>query len=274
MLTVSMLGRMSVALEHRRVGLDFGPSGRLMASYLFQFPGRVLRREYLAEMFWDDRSLAQARAAMNTALWRLRSLLARVPGQLGDGGLVSSGDEIVFERPSWIEIDTHDFNSAVRDALSGRADEGGEARVRKLEYAAALYTGSFLEGDDADWVIGERERLHSLYVRCLNQLTQLFASRGEYEPAIDAARRVLVADPFRETVMRRLCILLFLNGQRAQAIHDLTRWQVALRAQVGVDAMPETLTLRGALVSGSICNEIEYWCRDHLKGTPCSGPSM
>ncbi|MDM0110714.1 BTAD domain-containing putative transcriptional regulator [Variovorax sp. J22R133] len=265
MLTVSMLGRMSVALENRRVALDLGPSGRLMAGYLFQFPGRVVRREYLAEMFWNDRSLAQARAAMNTAVWRLRTLLARAPGQPCDGVLVSSGDEIVFERPAWMEIDTHDFNAAVRDALSGHAGDQFDERMRRLECAAALYTGSFLEGDDGDWVITERERLHSLYVRCLCQLTQLFAAHGEYEPAIDAARRVLVADPFRETVMRSLCILLFLNGQRAQAIGDLTRWQVALRAQVGVDAMPETLALRGALITGAICNEIGDWRRSHLE---------
>jgi hypothetical protein len=64
--------------------------------------------------------------------------------------------------------------------------------------------------------------------------------------------------------MRSLCLLLFLNGQRAQAISDLTRWQVALRAQVGVEAMPETQSLRAALVSGSICDEIDHWRSSHL----------
>jgi DNA-binding SARP family transcriptional activator len=275
MLTVSMLGRMSVSLEHRRIALDLGPSGRLMASYLFQHPGRVFRREYLAEMFWNDRSLTQARAAMNTALWRLRTLLAREPERDGDGGLLCSGDEIVFEHPAWIEIDTHDFHAAVRDALSGHSGEQLPERARRLECAAQRYTGSFLEGDDAHWVITERERLHSLYVRCLGQLTQMFAASGEYEAAIDAARRVLVADPFRETVMRSLCILLFLNGQRVQAISDLTRWQLALRAQVGVDAMPETLALRGALVSGAICGEIEQWRCSHLgAGRPAAAPLL
>jgi DNA-binding SARP family transcriptional activator len=267
MLTVSMFGPMSVALEHRRVALDLGASGRLMASYLFQFAGRVHRRECLAEMFWNDRSAAQARAAMNTALWRLRTLLAREPQPCG-GGLSTHRDEIVFERAPWIEIDTHEFDTQARDALTVRLEEEDAERTRRLECAAQRYAGAFLEGEDADWVIAERERLHSLYVRCLVQLTQLLAAGGDYEPAIDTARRVLAADPFRERVMRSLCILLFLNGQRAQAISDLTRWQAALSAQVGVEAMPETLSLHAALVSGSICNEIEHWRSSHLGTAP------
>jgi DNA-binding SARP family transcriptional activator len=263
MLTVSMFGPMSVSREHRRVALDLGPNGRLMASYLFQFAGRVHRRECLAEMFWNERSATQARAAMNTALWRLRSLLGNEAAQCG-GGLSTHRDDIVFERAPWIEIDTHDFDTEAREALTVGVDAEQAARARRLEGAAQRYAGAFLEGEDADWVIAERERLHSLYVRCLVQLTQLLAAGGDYEPAIDAARRVLAADPFRERVMRSLCLLLFLNGQRAQAISDLTRWQVALRAQVGVEAMPETQSLRAALVSGSICDEIDHWRSSHL----------
>jgi DNA-binding SARP family transcriptional activator len=265
MLTVSMLGRMSIAVGCQRVALDLGPSGRLMASYLFQFPGRVRRREYIAEMFWNDRSVAQARSAMNTALWRLRTVLASAPEQRGrDGGLFSRGEEIVFERPSWVAIDTHEFDAAVREALDVQSGYEGAERALRLQRAAEHYVGCFLEGEDADWVIVERERLHSLYVRCLGELIQIFAAAGLYEPAIEAARRVLAADPFRETVMRSLCILLFLDGQRAKAINDLTRWQAALRTQVGVDAMPETLALRAALVSGSICYEIDTWRRNHF----------
>jgi DNA-binding SARP family transcriptional activator len=202
---------------------------------------------------------------MNTALWRLRGVLAHGAADDGDnGGIESRGDEIVFERPSWMAIDTHDFDAAVSGALAAPPALQPVERAGRIEQALRHYRGAFLDGDDADWVIVERERLHSLFVRSLCQLTQLFAAGGDYEQAIAAARRVLAADPFRETVMRMLCILLFLNGQRAQAITDLTRWQVALRTQVGVDAMPETLALRGALVSGAICGEIEHWRREHL----------
>ncbi len=149
-----------------------------------------------------------------------------------------------------------------------------EGRVRVLEQAVATYGGCFLDGDEGDWVISERERLHSLYVRCLCELMRIYAAHGDYEPAIAAARRVLAADRFRETVMRTLAILLFLNGQRAQAIEELTRWQRALQANVGVAALPETLELRGALASGSICAEIARWRSSHLEVPRLSGAVM
>jgi len=265
-IAISMLGPMTVSLEGRRQALDLGPGGRLLASYLFQFPGRVFRREQLAEMFWTDRSLAQARAAMNTALWRLRSLLSRTPAAEGSRPLAGSGDELVFERPDWIAIDTHDFDAAVRGALAEPA--AAPLHIERLEQAAQRYGGRFLDGDDAEWVTAERERLHSLYMRCLGRLITCWAAVEDYEPAIDAARRVLAADPFRETMMRTLAILLFLNGQRAQAIGDLTRWQMALRAQVGVDPLPETRALRASLISGLICDEIGRWRQQHLGARP------
>lgn len=267
MITVSMLGRMSVAVDNKRVALTFGPRGRLLTGYLFEFPGRVHRREQLSDMFWDECSPAQARAALNTALWRLRKVLALDPESRRAECLHSSGDEIVFEPNPTLRIDTHLFDGAVNAALGRVVDRESDERAACLEHAAAGYAGSFLDGDDADWVIAERERLHSLYVRCLCELMRAHASRDDYEPAIAAARRVLAADQFRETVMRSLAILLFLNGQRAQAIDELTRWQTALRNQVGVVALPETRELRGALISGTICENLAHWRQAHLAPT-------
>jgi DNA-binding SARP family transcriptional activator len=263
-----MLGRMSVAVDNKRVALTFGSRGRLLAGYLFEFPGRVHRREQLSDMFWEDCSPAQARASLNTALWRLRKVLSLDPQSKRCACIHSSGDELVFERTPTLRIDTHVFDDAVRQALDSRTER--DTHTTALEQAAARYAGSFLDGDDADWVIAERERLHSLYVRCLCELMREYAARGDYESAIAAGRRVLAADQFRETVMRMLAILLFLNGQRAQAIEELTRWQAALRAHVGVGALPETRELQAALVSGAICGNLAHWRQSHLGSQ--SGP--
>lgn len=264
MINVSLLGRMSVTIDSTRVALGLGTNGRLLAGYLFEFPGRVLRREYLSDMFWADRTPENARAALNTALWRLRKVLALDKDTRRSVCIHSSGDEVIFEPSPTLRIDTHVFDCAVRQALESCAASEREAHCVLLEQAASRYAGDFLDGDEADWIIAERERLHTLYVRCLCELMRTHAARGDFEAAIAAGRRVLGADPFRETVMRTLAILLFLNGQRAQAINELTRWQTALRAQVGVSALPETRELQAALVSGAICNELPHWRQTHL----------
>jgi DNA-binding SARP family transcriptional activator len=269
MLDVSMLGRMSITSDEGRVTLTFGPRGRLLAGYLFQFPDRAHRREFLVDLFWQDVPEQQARAAMNTALWRLRKVLALDSHDRKGRCLCSTGDEIVLERKPWMRIDTHSFDEAVRPALGSRDDGDDACRAGVLEGAAARYGGAFLDGDGEDWVIAERERLHALYVRSLCELMRIHAAHGDYESAISAARRVLAVDQFRETVMRALAILLVLNGQRAEAIDALTRWQLALRKQVGVGPVPETLELRAALVSGSICQDLDGWRRRHL-ATPAA----
>jgi DNA-binding SARP family transcriptional activator len=261
-----MLGRMSIKVQDRRVALTFGPRGRLLAGYLFEFSGRVHRRERLSDMFWENRSPREARAAMNTALWRLRRLLA-LDSQCR-GCINCRGDEIVLEPSPSLLIDTHVFDVAVRRALETNGERERAANATTLELAVEAYSGSFLDGDDADWVIVERERLHSLYVRCLCELMRTYAACDNFEAAIAAGRRVLAADRFRETVMRTLAILLFMNGQRAQAIEELTRWQAALRAQVDVEALPETRELQAALVSGSICKDLSRWREGHLSPHP------
>jgi DNA-binding SARP family transcriptional activator len=266
-INVSMLGRMSVAVDRRRVPLTFGPRGRLLAGYLFEFPGRVHRREQLGDLFWEDRTPTQARAAMNTALWRLRKILSLDPESRRSKCIHSSGDVIVFEPTASLRIDTHLFDGAVQQALGAAPHDDGDT-CRLLEEAVSGYAGSFLDGDDCEWVIAERERLHSLYVRCLCELMRTHAARGDYESAIVAARRVLAADQFRETIIRSLAILLFLNGQRVQAIDELTRWQAALRAQVGVTALPETCELRASLVTGTVCANLAHWRQTHLARPP------
>jgi DNA-binding SARP family transcriptional activator len=260
-----MLGRMSIEVDSRRIALSFGARGRMLAGYLFEFPGRAHRREQLSEMIWGDRAPKQARAALNTALWRLRNVLAR-DSRFRDC-IYSSAEDIALELSPELEIDTHVFDAAARDALA-RPDESAATKPAELDRTCAMYAGLFLEGDDADWIIAERERLHSLYIRCLCELMRAHAAVDDYEAAIAAGRQVLAADPFRETVMRALAILLFLNGQRAHAIEELGRWEHALRSEVGVNALPETEQLRDALLTGSICDDLALWRQGHLEVSP------
>ena len=250
-----MLGGLTFSADGRRLGLELGPTGRLLAAYLIEFPGRLHRRERLVSIFWPHLEPDHARAALNTALWRLRKLLAQETAN-GSSNLLSIGQEVVLEPASWIKVDTHIFDAGVQAALRAHSPATAASDPNALEAAAESYSGSFLDGCESDWIIGERERLHSLYVRCLNELIVAYATREHYELAIGAARRILAVDPFRESVLRALAFLLTLNGQRAQAIHELRRWASALRKEIGIDPMSETSALEKSIISGRIFHEL------------------
>jgi DNA-binding SARP family transcriptional activator len=255
-LEVTMLGGLKFASDGCRPRLDLGASGRLLAAYLFEFPGRIHRRERLADLFWHDLDSDHARTALNTAIWRVRKLLALEPASRGGANFYSRGQEVVLEPASWLRVDTHRFDDAVRAALGKQDSTSSASDAKALEEAAENYSGFFLDGCESDWIIAERERLHSLYVRCLTELIKLDATEGRYELAILTARRILSVDPFREWIHRALAILLTLNGQRAQAIRDLRRLAKALTREIGIDPMPETSALERSIISGEIFNEL------------------
>lgn len=271
MLSVKMLGGLTFTHAGTRVATELGSSGRLLAAYLLEFPDRVHRRERLAETFWSDLEPNHARAALNTALWRFRKLLAHYVSET-PSVLYTSGAEVVLESTDSLCVDTHAFLGATQKALlEDRHDVRCSADM--LNAAVDGYLGEFLDGEEADWVIAERERLHSLYIRCLIQLVRLHFVVGEYERAISSARRVLAVDAYRESVQRALALLLVVNGQRAQAIRELRRWAVDIKREIGVGHMPETTKLENAIVTGKIFEDLPNLTRFYF-GLPAESREM
>jgi DNA-binding SARP family transcriptional activator len=257
MLSVRMLGAFSISIDGERLAEDVGPAGRQLCGYLFEFMGRVHRRERLADQFWGHLDPDRARAALNTALWRLRKLLSRDPNSQGGQNLRSYGSEIILEPACWLDVDTHCFDAAMKDLFDPRRSGQTSTRLPILEAAVNSYAGPFLDGEDADWVLEERERLHSLYIRAASELVSIYGLTERHEEAIATARRVIIADPFRESTFRKLAILLVLNGQRGDALRHYERWCTMFRRELSIEPMPQTLRLAEEIRSGRIFEHLD-----------------
>src|ERR1700759_5549420 len=99
--------------------MDRGPAGRRLAGFLFTFPDRPHRRERLIDLFWPELDVERGRRAMNSAVWRLRKLLASAPEYKEGLGLRTVGPETILERTPWLDIDTWALLDAARTTLSG-----------------------------------------------------------------------------------------------------------------------------------------------------------
>ena len=130
--------------------------------------------------------------------------------------------------------------------------------------AQQLIATAGLEGYDNDWVLQERERLHCLFVRSTFELMRTAAMRGQYEHALDYARRILAMDALRENTQRDVILLLVLNGQRAEAIRTYHRFKDLLRTQLNIDPAPETKRLYNEVVSGEIFGRIHEYAHAQL----------
>jgi DNA-binding SARP family transcriptional activator len=261
MLNVHLLGGASFSVNGVVVKSDLGPAGRLLACYLFEFFGRVHRRERLADLFWGDTDPDKARSALNTAIWRFRKIL-----DLGAKGtarrLITIGNDVILEESQSIHVDTHQIQQAY--ALVPKPPNSGvltEHDEQEISAAVECYAGPFLEGYDNDWVLQERERLHCLFVRSTFELMRAAARRGEYERALDYGRRILATDPLRENTQRDVILLLVLNGQRAEAIRAYRRLKELLRTELNIDPMPETKRLCNDIASGEIFAHIDEYAQ-------------
>lgn len=263
-LSVTLLGGASFSADGRVVRSELGPAGSLLASYLFHFADKAHRRERLIDLFWLDGNLNGARAAFNTAIWRVRKIL-----EIGSKGaaaqLVTAGSEVILERGASVQVDTHLLEGAF-NRMRTQCDKAPLSFTDTPGIVAAVesYGGPFLDGLDGDWILQERERLHCVFVRVCLRLMCCAASNGQYEQAIDFGRRILARDALRESIQRDVMLLLVLNGQRAEALRAYERLAALMRSELNIQPMPETKRLHAAIVSGDIFEQLNELTRKHF----------
>jgi DNA-binding SARP family transcriptional activator len=242
-LQVRLFGTFRVLLNGSPIHFDLGRSGSNMASFLFAFSGRAHRRERLADLFWPELEPERSRAALNSALWRLRKAISREPASSGGGNVITHGSDIILEPKDWLEIDTRLFEANVNQLMKCAHSLVDAPLQKELHQHLNQYVGPFLDGEDADWILEERERLHSLFVGAATALARCYGHESSYEDGIALIRKVLAFDPYRESALRSLLVLLSLNDQRAEAIQVYNRWKTSLKCELGVDPMPATVQL-------------------------------
>jgi DNA-binding SARP family transcriptional activator len=88
--------------------------------------------------------------------------------------------------------------------------------------------------------------------------------------ALEFGRRVLASDPLREGVQRSVMLLLVLNGQRADALFAYQRLRALLKADLGIDPMPDTVKLMRDITSGDLFSQIDAYRASYF-GEPSAG---
>jgi DNA-binding SARP family transcriptional activator len=180
------------------------------------------------DLLWPDLEQSAAAANLRKAVHYARHAL----GPRGMHILSAAGDLLRLEPTAvWIDVDA--FRSAV--ALARRS--GDPAAYQR---AVALYRDGLLPEDPyADWASAAREELRSEFAQVLEEYAALLEAHGELQPAIDALRRLIAEDPWREEPRAHLIRLHALSGHRAEAVEEYRHLRAAL-ADLGVPPSPAT----------------------------------
>src|SRR5262249_52538698 len=132
-----------------------------------------------------------------------------------------------------LALDVARFRSSLAHAR--RAGSAAE-----YEAALALYRGELLPEDRyEEWAVGPRRGLQVEFLSGLTELVARLEARGEITAAIDAARRIVDAEPAREEGHALLIRLYALAGRRTDALRQYEVLAHRLDEELGTQPGPD-----------------------------------
>ncbi len=164
-----------------------------------------LRRDSLAAMFWPDMDQFAARRALRNTLYHLREAL-------GDGVIVTRGDDAVSVDPARLTCDVTRLTDAV---AAGRYEEAVEAF--RGELLAGLHVANAGEIFEA-WLSAERRRIGDLVMQAVKGLVEREEAAGNLLGAAGWAQRACSLAPGDEGWLRRAMSLLDNGGDTGGAL--------------------------------------------------------
>ena len=229
-LTISLLGPPRIEVDGEPIAVDTRKAIALLA-YL-AVTGERKSRETLAALLWPEHDSEHARAALRRTL----SALSKALG--GDFLDVERAAVALDPSDTWLDV------TEFRGHLTGSRDAD----------AVALYRGDFLAGfglrdsvDFEDWQFFEAETLKRELAGALERLAGERCAEGQFDGAIELARRWLALDPLQEPAHRLLMELYARSGQRSAALRQYRDCVRVLDGELGVSPLEETTALYEAI---------------------------
>jgi DNA-binding SARP family transcriptional activator len=215
---------------------------RSLLAYLVLHRDRAVPRDVLCGLLWGEQPEAEARKALRTALWRIRSVLEPVEGERGRF-LRVEGTQVIFQGTGNAWVDVGEFERCLGGMPEASAGVIGDEEAEGLVKAVRLYKGDLLDGIYDEWCLQVRERFKLAYLTALERLLAYHQARGSWLAAISFGRQLLRKDPIREHVHRQLMVCHLSMGDRPSALRQFETCERLMRGELGIEPMEETRRL-------------------------------
>ncbi|HEY7635337.1 MAG TPA: BTAD domain-containing putative transcriptional regulator [Gemmatimonadales bacterium] len=195
--------------------------------------GGYHRRDSLAAMFWPDLDQFAARRALRNTLYHLREAL-------GDGVIVTRGEDVVSIDPAMLTCDVTRLGEAV---AAGRYEEAVDCF--RGELLAGIHFANAGEAFE-EWLSGERLRVAELVMRAVRALVEREEGAGHLLNAARWAQRACALAPGDESWLRRAMSLLDKGGDTGGALrlYETSVRRLATEFDATPSAETETLAAR------------------------------
>ena len=207
--------------------------GQWLLSLLVLRHGQSLERAWLAGVLWPDSRESQALANLRLSLTDLRRALGAQATHLQ-----APTPRTLRFVPTGVWSDVAVFDAAVLKGADNAA----------LETAVAVYRGALLEGCEEEWLTPERQVRAEAYLTTLETLASRALADGPAGKAVVYLRRLVAADPSRESAYRLLMQALTEAGDHAAVIQVYRDFRLYLHADLNTQPDEETVALYDRLL--------------------------
>lgn len=255
--SISLLGTFQVTLDGRP-SVFATDRARALLAYLAVEADRPHRREALAGLLWPDRPESTARQNLSQSLARLRRAID--DHRAAPPFLWISRKTIQFNAAT-AELDVARFEALLTSCAAHRHADLSSCPpcVERLEAAASLYQGGFLQGlflsgsqPFEEWTLFKREQLHRQALELFNRLTVHFTQQAAYEQAEYYARQQLELEPWLEEAHASLMRVLALSDRPHAALAQFETCSRLLAEELGVAPSVATVHLFERIRSGQV----------------------
>ena len=238
-----LFGAPRLEYQEQPVAIDTRKALALLAYLLIE--NQPQSRDTLATLLWPESDQTSARAALRRTLSPLRSAL--------NSDIIDFGRELIAIHPGGdLWCDVIDFQAQLAECRNhGHPEDHTCPRcLNPLQEAVILYQDDFMAGfglrDSAgfdDWQFFETDRLRRELAAALERLIANQEAQGDFQAALDNARRWLSLDPLNETAHRALIALYAQSDQRNAALRQYRECVRILDQELGVPPLEETTRL-------------------------------
>jgi len=204
-----------------------GRLGRRLWVYLVLNRRRPVGRGELSVALWGEDSPDAADASLNALASRLRSAITRIaPG----AELRASGGSYALALPGDVFIDRERAWHAIHHVQALRRQGDVAEAWAEAVIANEIAARGILPGEDGAWIEAERRTLRDIELQALEAIGDAEIDRGRPDEAERVGRRLVAADPLRESGYRLLMRALAAGGNPAQASRVMEECRTTLAA--------------------------------------------
>ncbi|MEU6115242.1 AfsR/SARP family transcriptional regulator [Streptomyces sp. NPDC047117] len=213
---INVLGSLFLSQGTERYAVASRRAGAILTLLALQ-PGSPVPFDQIVDELWADRSMVNARNALQANVGRLRKLLKVITGREGDLLVRTVGTGYVLEAPAET-VDAHRFGQ-LADTGAALVHHDPAGAVAALEAALALWRGpALLDTCDGlrcrSWAAHLEERRITAYEDLIAAKLVVDAERV----SLAELRQLAAEHSGRERLSELLMLALYRDGRQAEAL--------------------------------------------------------